>query len=98
MEVSIEKCAIIIMKIEERETAEGIKETNEEILEKLGEKENLKYIGMVEVDIMKQAEMKETSFKKLHKNEKASWNQYRDEDLCNTPFKIFETIFKQTQE
>ena len=59
MEFGIEKCALLIMKSGKRHIMEGIKLSNQEKVKTLGEKENYKCSGILEVDIIKHAEMKE---------------------------------------
>ena len=59
MKFAIEKCALLIMKREKRETVEGIELPNEEMVRTLGKNENYKYLRILEADTMKQAEMKE---------------------------------------
>ena len=57
MVFGIEKCALLIMRMGKRHMTEGI-----EIKKKiriLGEKETYKYLGILEADTNKQAEMKE---------------------------------------
>ena len=58
MEFGIEKCAMVIMKSQERETTERIELKNLESLKNLGEKENYKHIGLLKVDTIIQTEMK----------------------------------------
>ena len=50
MKYGIEKCTMLIMKSGKRETTEGIQLSNQESIRTLGEKENYKYLGMLEVD------------------------------------------------
>ena len=59
MEFGIEKCAILIMRSGKRHTTEGIELPNQEKIRILGEKENYKYLGVLEADTIKQMEMKE---------------------------------------
>ena len=54
MEFDIEKCFILIMKREKKETTEGIKLPNQESIKMLGEKENYKNLEILEVDTIKQ--------------------------------------------
>ena len=58
MELSIEKCAMLIMKKGKKETVETIELLNQESIRMLGEIENYKYLGILEMDIIKKAEMK----------------------------------------
>ena len=53
MELDIENYAGLIMKSEKRETMEGIKLLNQESIETLGDKENYKYLWILEVDKIK---------------------------------------------
>ena len=50
---------MLIKKSEKRETTEGTELPNQEKIRMLGEKENYKYLGILEADTIKQAEMKE---------------------------------------
>ena len=59
MEFDIEKYAMLIMKIRKRHWVEGIELPNQDKIRTLGEKETYKYLGIVEVDTIKHAEMKE---------------------------------------
>ena len=65
MESGIEKCAMLIMKSGKRYMTEGIELTNQEKIRKCGEKDTSEYLGIWEVDTIKQAEMKE-KIKKEH--------------------------------
>ena len=55
----IEKCAILIMKSWKRHEMEGMELPNQDKIISLGEKETYKYFGILEVDTIKQVEMKE---------------------------------------
>ena len=59
MEFGIEKCDMLSVKLGKRETTERIELANHERIMKIAEKENYKYLGMLEADAIKQAEMKE---------------------------------------
>ena len=59
MEFVIEKCAILEMKNEKRPTTKLIEMPNQERIKMLGKKENYKYLGILEVVNIKEAEMKE---------------------------------------
>ena len=59
MEFGIEKCVLLIMKTRKRQITERIELPNQERIRMLGEKENYKYLGILEANTMKQAEMKE---------------------------------------
>ena len=56
MEFDIEKCTMLRIT---KETIEGIKLSNKETNRTFGEKENYKYLGVLEEVTIKQAEMKE---------------------------------------
>ena len=62
MEFGTEKCALLIMKSEKRETTEGRELLNQETIRMLGEKENYKYLEILESKNIKQTEMKEKIF------------------------------------
>ena len=53
MEFGIEKCAMLVMK------SDGIELPNKDKIKTLTEKETYKYVGILEADTIKQAEMKE---------------------------------------
>ena len=59
MEFAIKKCAILIMKEGKREIMEGIALSNHECTGALWEKENYKYLGILEEGTIKQTKMKE---------------------------------------
>ena len=59
MEFDTGKCAMLVMKNGKRETTERIKLPNQENIRALEEKETYKYLGILEFDTIKQAEMKE---------------------------------------
>ena len=65
MGFSIEKCAILIMKSGKRQMAEEIERQNQARITTFGEKEIYKHLGVLEVDTIKKAEMKEKIFKVL---------------------------------
>ena len=54
MEFGINKCAMLIMKSRKRETTKRIELPNQESIRMFGEKENYKYLEILEVDIIKQ--------------------------------------------
>ena len=59
MELSIEKCAMLIMKSGKQQMAEGIELPNQERFRTLGKKETNNYLGIIEADTIKHAETKE---------------------------------------
>ena len=60
MKFCIEKCAMLRVKSEKKESAEGTELQNQYYIWTLGEKEDYSYLGILEADIINQAEMKET--------------------------------------
>ena len=50
MKFGREKCAMLKMKSWKRETTEGIELPNQEKIKTIGEKENCKYLGLLEAD------------------------------------------------
>ena len=58
MEFGIEKCALIVMKSGKRHLTDGIELPNQEKIRTLAENETYKYLGILEADTIKQAEMK----------------------------------------
>ena len=66
------------MKSGKKEIMEGIELPNRERIRTLGEKENHKYLGMLEANVIKQTEMRRKKKKKKRiplKNRKSSRNQ-----------------------
>ena len=57
MKFGIEKCDMLIMKRERREATEGIELSNQICIRMLWEKENYNYLGLLEADIIEQAEI-----------------------------------------
>ena len=58
MEFDIEKGAMLVMKSGNR-LKTGVELPNQEKIRRLGEKETYNYLGILEVDTIKQIEMKE---------------------------------------
>ena len=76
MEFSIEKCAMLIMRSGKGQLTGGIELPNQEKIRTLGEKETNKYLGILEVDAIKQVEMKGKNWKRVAKeNKKTTQNQ-----------------------
>ena len=59
MESDIEKCAMFIRRSSKNKITEEIELSNQERIRMLWEKENYKYLGILEVDTIKQVEIKE---------------------------------------
>ena len=59
MECGIEKFAMLVMKSGKRHLTGGMKLPNHDKIRTLGEKETYKYLGILEVDTVKQVDMKE---------------------------------------
>ena len=59
MEIGIEKCAMLVMKSGKRRLTDGIELPNKDKIKSLAENETYKYLGILEADTIKQAEMKE---------------------------------------
>ena len=72
MESGIEKRTLLVMKSGKRHMMNGVKLQNPVVIRTLGEKESYKYLGILEVDTIKQQEMKEKSKKKeyIRRNKK----------------------------
>ena len=64
----IEKCAMLVMKSGKRQRTDGMELPNKDKKKTLAENETYKYLGILEVDTIKQAEMKE----KIQKNKKTT--------------------------
>ena len=58
MEFSIEKCALLVMKKGKRHITDGIELPTQDKIRTLAENETYKYLGILEADTIKQAEMK----------------------------------------
>ena len=59
MEFVIEKCAMLVMKRGKRQLTDGMELPNKDKIKSLAENETYKYLGILEADTIKQAEMKE---------------------------------------
>ena len=59
MKFGIEKCAMRVMKSVERQLTDGMELPNKDKIKTLAENEIYKYLGILEADTIKQAEMKE---------------------------------------
>ena len=70
MEFGIEKCAMLIMRSGKWQTTEGIELPNQERIRTRGEKENYKYLGILETSIIKQVKMKEKRKRKSISDER----------------------------
>ena len=62
MEFGKEKCAVLGIKSGKRHITEGV-EPSKQVIRKLGERETYKYLGTMESDPIKQADMKEKNLK-----------------------------------
>ena len=70
MEFGVEKCSMLIMRREKRHMMKIIELPNQEKIRTLREKETYKYFGILEVDTIKQVEMKETNKKRTSQENK----------------------------
>ena len=59
MEFGIEKCAMLVMKSGKLQLTDGMELPNKDKIKMLAENETYKYLGILEADTIKQAEMKE---------------------------------------
>ena len=59
MEFGIDKCAMQVMKSGKRHMTEGVELPNQVVIRMVGEKGTYKYLGILEAETIKQAEMKE---------------------------------------
>ena len=66
MEFSIEKCAMLGIKRGKRHLTDGMEIPNQDKIRTLAEKENYKYLGILEAATIKQVEMKEKKIRKLY--------------------------------
>ena len=94
--ISIEKCAMLIMRSRKRQMTEVRELPNQEQIRTLGEQEPYKYLGILEADTIKQAEMKERMKKTISKERenfsKPSYIVYKH--LGCHPCKILGTIIE----
>ena len=74
IEFVIEKCVMLIMKSGRWHTTKGIELPNQEKIRTLGEMEIYTYLGILEADTIKHAEMKEK--KKEKKSISVEWENY----------------------
>ena len=61
MEFIIEKCAMLVMKSGKRHLTDGMELPNKDKIKTLEENGTFKYLGILEADTIKQAEMKKNS-------------------------------------
>ena len=59
MKFGIEKCAMLVMKSSKRHMTDGIELPNQDKIRRLGDNERYKYLGFLEVDAIKQVEMRD---------------------------------------
>ena len=59
MEFGIEKCAILVMKIDKGHMTDGMELPNHDKIRTLGEIETYKYLGILEAETIKQVQMKD---------------------------------------
>ena len=59
MKFGIEKCAMLVMKSGKRQMTDGMELPNKDKIKSLAENETYKYLGILDADTIKQAEMKE---------------------------------------
>ena len=59
MEFGIEKFATLVMKIGQRHMTDGMELPNQDKIRTLGKKETFQYLGILDADSIKQAEMKD---------------------------------------
>ncbi len=65
MEFGIERCAMLIMKSDIRQLTSGIELADKDKINTLAENETYKYLGLLEADTIKQAEMKEKNSERI---------------------------------
>ena len=75
MEFGIEKCAMLVMKRGKRHLTDGMELPNQDKIRTLGKKETNKYYGILEVDTIKQEEMKEKIKKTISEDTKSYLKQ-----------------------
>ena len=67
MGFDVDKCAILVMKSDKRHMTEGMELPNKDEIRTLGEKENNKYLGILESDTVKEVEMKKEYLRRTRK-------------------------------
>ena len=105
MEFGIEKYSILIMKSEKRKIAEGKELPNQKSTRTFEEKENFKYLRILEADTIKQTEMKEKVRKEIAKRTRklletklCRRNLFKGTKTWVVPFcKILSTILKMNK-
>ena len=85
MEFGMEKCALLVMKCGKRHITDGIELPNPDKMRTLAENVTNKYLGILEVDTIKQVEMK----KKIKNNISGELENYSRQDS------IEETLSKE---
>ena len=70
MEFGIEKCAMLVMKSGKRHLTDGMELPNQDKIRTLGEKDAYKYLGIFEVDTIKQVDIKEKKKEYLRRTRK----------------------------
>ena len=65
MEFGIEKCAMLVMKSGKRQLTDGMELPNKDKIKTLAENGTYKYVGILETDTIKQAEMKEKNSERI---------------------------------
>ena len=94
MEFGIEKYAMLVMKSGKRHLTNEKELPNQEPIRTLGEKETYKYLGILEVDTIKQMEIKE----KIKKEYFRRTRTLLETKLCGlSPRKIFGKILEVDQ-
>ena len=81
MEFGIEKCAVLVRKSGKQHLKDAIERPNQDKIRTLGEKETYKYLGILEADTIKEAEMKEKK-RISQENQKAT----RDKTMLQKPY------------
>ena len=82
MEFSIEKSAMLVMKSGKRHMTEGVELLDQVVIRTFGEKETYKYLGVLEADTIKQAEIKETFLKDYLRKKKENYS--RQDSIAGT--------------
>ena len=75
MEFGIEKCGMLLMKSGKQHLTHGMELPNQDKIRTLGEKETYKYLGILEDDTIKQAEMKDKIQKKKISSELENYSR-----------------------
>ena len=100
MEFGIEKCAMVVMESGKQHMTDGMELPNQDKIRTLWENETYKYLRILEVDIIKQVEMKDKIQKeylrrtrKLAETKLSSWNLIKGMNTYAVPLVRYSELF-----